>query len=477
MVEQIRAAILQALPSDWSTHGASPTMGSLYIAPAHIKALRLECSLVVGARGVGKSFWTAVLGSPELRSLLGQSIHELEQVDVHTGYGVAASADYPDASTFQSLLGLGHCALDIWKSVVLRWLAPSDDPQLPRSSWSDTVAWLKGHPEEVARQMLQANERLQSRGRRGLVVFDALDRVSDDWQVMDEAVRDLMRVALWLKSYPRLHVKVFLREDQFNRSLANFPDASKLLTTQIDLTWEQHELHGLLWQQLVNAPGAHGECMRQIFKNHVPSPLARTSQGSWMLPDSAQRDTPEQRALFEALAGPWMGRDKRRGVPYVWTVSHLADGRGQTSPRSFLAAIRQAAEDSAKKYPEHPLALHHESIKRGIQAASQIRVDEMAEDHPWVRKILKPLGGLNVPCEYESIVARWRAEFPSGPQNIEYVGLPPRHLEQGWNGIRDSLMRLGIFEFKKDGRIDMPDLYRVGFGLGRKGGVKPKASP
>jgi hypothetical protein len=25
----------------------------------------------------------------------------------------------------------------------------------------------------------------------------------------------------------------------------------------------------------------------------------------------------------------------------------------------------------------------------------------------------------------------------------------------------------------KDGRINMPDLYRVGFGLGRRGGVKP----
>jgi hypothetical protein len=25
----------------------------------------------------------------------------------------------------------------------------------------------------------------------------------------------------------------------------------------------------------------------------------------------------------------------------------------------------------------------------------------------------------------------------------------------------------------RDGRINMPDLYRVGFGLGRKGGVTP----
>lgn len=52
--------------------------------------------------------------------------------------------------------------------------------------------------------------------------------------------------------------------------------------------------------------------------------------------------------------------------------------------------------------------------------------------------------------------------------------MPPQHAERGWDGLRQDLIRLGIFETKKDGRIDMPDLYRVGFGLGRRGGVKPK---
>jgi hypothetical protein len=34
---------------------------------------------------------------------------------------------------------------------------------------------------------------------------------------------------------------------------------------------------------------------------------------------------------------------------------HLADGRKMTSPRSFLAAIRQAAEDSLNRDSEFPL--------------------------------------------------------------------------------------------------------------------------
>jgi hypothetical protein len=152
----------------------------------------------------------------------------------------------------------------------------------------------------------------------------------------------------------------------------------------------------------------------------------------------------------------------------------LADGRGQTSPRSFLAAIRHAAEDSAERHPGYDYALHFESIKRGIQKASEIRVQEMAEDYPWVPEILSALSGMNVPCDFEPVREQWQKKYPGGPQDIRSTRLPVQHIERGWDGVREDLQRLGLLETKKDGRIDMPDLYRVGFGLGRKGGVKPR---
>jgi hypothetical protein len=168
-----------------------------------------------------------------------------------------------------------------------------------------------------------------------------------------------------------------------------------------------------------------------------------------------------------------MGKDARRGVPYVWSVSHLADGHGWTSPRSFLAAIYGAAEDSENRYAEHPLALHYESIKRGIQKASQIRVEQVAEDDPWVPEVMAPLRDRNVPADYEVIRQQWDGAFPQGPADLHSEHLPPQHREKGWDGVRLDLERLGIFVTRKDKRVDMPDLYRVGFGLGRKGGVKP----
>jgi hypothetical protein len=472
-VTALREAILEA-PLETSNFGEAPQPSTLYVPPAHVKALRLESNLIVGARGVGKSFWTAALVSQELRTLLGSTVRELDRTQVRIGFSVKESVDdYPNADGFAQMLTSEIDPYDIWRAVVIRWLAAKLGEAIPSQRWSETVDWMKENPEDAGRLIRRAYGELEANNQHGLIIFDALDRTSNDWRVMDSIVRGLLRAALWLKSYPRLHAKVFLREDQFERTVIDFPDSSKLLATKAELIWARHDLHGLLWQRLINAPDEHGNLLRKIFCSvvgHLPGGYGRTYQ----LPDELKRESTPQRALFEALAGPWMGKDKRRGVPYTWSVGHLADGRGQTSPRSFLAAIRQAAEDSKERYVDYPLALHYESIKRGIQKASEIRVNEMAEDFPWVRIFLERLQGLNVPCEYDLVLERWHQAYPDGPAGAQTERLPPQHVERGWDGIRDDLIRLGVVELKKDGRIDMPDLYRVGFGLGRRGGVKPK---
>lgn len=471
----VREAIFRALPEDTSYSGIAPPLEHLYVPPTHLKALRPECQLVVGTRGVGKSVWTAALSDQALRQRLGSSIPQLDRAEVRIGFAERPELNhYPDAETFEHLMKLGSEPYSVWRTVITRWVAELVDRDIPRGSWRESVAWVEENPEEIAAIMTQASEWLGSQRKEGNILFDALDRLSSDWHIMDKIVRDLLRVALWLKPYPRLSSKIFLREDQLERTVTNFPDASKLLATRAELSWARHDLHGLLWQYLLNGPDEHGDVLRKVYTDTLG--IEPPQDGDRFFPsDEVKRETAAQRALFEALAGPWMGRDRRRGVPYIWTVGHLSDGQGRTSPRSFVAAIRQAAEDTAERYQDHRYALHFESIKRGVQKASEIRVSELAEDYPWVRAVLAPLNGLTVPVTFEAIQQRWEAKFPRGPQEANSVGrLPPQHAENGWVGVRDDLLTVGVFEERKDGRIDMPDLYRVGFGLGRKGGVKPQ---
>lgn len=460
--QELREAILEA-PLETSNFGEVPQPETLYLPPSHLKALRLDAHVVVGARGVGKSFWTSALQSESLRDLLGTAASELQGVDVRIGFGNKEDMNcYPNPDAFSQFLGGGGDPYDLWRAVVLRWVAQRQEVAIPIAKWAETVAWLKDEPEAAAKLMQQP------RNWRGLIVFDALDRTSNDWQRMDDIVRGVLRATLWLKSFPGLYAKVFLREDQAERTVFNFPDASKLVATKAELVWARHDLHGMLWQRFLNAPGVYGERMRTLCP-HVKH------DDVWHVATVMKSETEAQRGAFEKLAGPWMGRDKRRGVPYTWSVGHLADGRGLTSPRSFLAAIRQAAEDSNERYLQHEFALHYESIKRGIQKASEIRVQEMAEDYPWVPAVLSVLSGMNVPCDFEQIREQWTKSFPGGAEGMTSARLPAQHLDRGWPGVREDLQRLGLMETKKDGRVDMPDLYRVGFGLGRRGGVKPRS--
>lgn len=468
-VEKIRQSISDA-SLESSSFGDAPSPGQLYVPLSHIKALKLASHVVVGGRGVGKSFWTSVLRSKDLRDTMQEYVPELQGLDISIGFSnVEAIHQYPNEDTFQLLLNNSYEPYDIWRAVIIRWIASQSGKAIPNHDWPSTIDWLKKQPEDAAKVMSFP------RDWDGLIVFDALDRTSDDWQRMDDIVRGLLRAVLWLKSYKGLYAKVFLREDQAERTVFNFPDASKILATKAELIWGRHDLHGLLWQRLINAPDEAGKLLRKICEE-VTQQSVQFTRGSYQLSAEMKRESESQRKAFEMLAGPWMGKDKRRGVPYTWSVNHLADGRSQTSPRSFLAAISQAVEDSLSRYPQHDFALHYESLKRGIQKASEIRVTEVAEDYPWVPDVLSTLKGLNVPSDYELVEQRWTERYPKGPQQVNSSRLPAQHAQRGWSGIKEDLESLGLIETKKDGRIDMPDLYRVGFGLGRKGGVKPKSN-
>lgn len=472
--QEIRQAIQEA-PFELDNTGDTPKLGTLYIPLAHRKALTREAVLVIGARGVGKSFWTAALGVPALRLQIGMTVPELVNTTIQIGHAARPNLQsYPDPDIFKALLSAGYEPYSVWRAVVLRWLARITARQVPSNSWDDTVKWVEQNPELFAQIVETANQKLFNDKEFGLIVFDALDRTSHDWGTMNRIVRDLLRVALWLRDFSRVRAKIFLRPDQMERTVTSFPDASKITSTRADLTWDRHDLHAMLWQRLINAPGTHGACLRSVVTSILPPSDALIKHESyWSLPAILTWDSLYQRRLFEALAGDKMGKDARRGIPYVWSVGHLADGHGWTSPRSFLAAIMGAADDSAQRYADYPLALHYESLKRGILKASQIRVDQVMEDDPWVLAAMQPLRGINVPCDFETISHAWEEAFPGGAGAIPSARLPPQHTES-WDGVRKDLERLGILVNRKDKRIDVPDLYRVGFGLGRRGGVAPR---
>ena len=456
-----------------------PTPAGLFTPPSHIRALRPQTLLVIGARGTGKTFWTQALEQESIRKMLEQDLPELADVRVIIGYTNRNEPDdYPDSRQFSSLLKK-YDAADIWRTILWRALAaqPEAAPFCPfvARSWEEDVAAAAQSPEAVNRFLFAANKALAAAGMRLLVLFDALDRVAETWNDIDALTTALLRTTLQLSTYSHIKGKIFLREDHCNRLAFTFPDASKLFATRVELSWKRAELYGLLWKRLCNVAGEGGKVLRDVFAQHLPGGLVEKDD-FWLFSRTAELTDDTLRPIFHALTGPFMGRGKRRGIPYIWTVGHLADARQQTSPRSFLVAIRRACDDSRENHSRAEYAIHYESIKVGVQAASEIRVSEMQEDNPWAEDLLTLLKGVTVPCPFEDVQALWEKRYPQGPKELvakHPLHTPPEFASQRWQDVREQLERLGFCMTLGDGRFNMPDLYRVGFRLGRKGGVKP----
>ena len=483
MTHAIDAAVarsaIQALP-DGTSHGEDPAPEQVYLPRSHLKALDPDNLLVIGMRGAGKTFWWSALQNPAIRRLLGQQDERLgwsERAEVRIGFGVRPAPDqYPSKDVLRSLTTAGVEPRIIWRTVQAWQIAPNGHALRQCGSWPDRVNYVDRAPEAIDRLFLNRDAELDSAGVYFLILFDALDRSADDWKDMSRAIRGLVQTALDMRSYRRLRVKVFLRSDQFNEAeIADFPDGSKVLSSTVELGWPRHELYGLLWHWLVN--GQNGVSFRQFLQRGDWPGVEVDGRSVVSVPRELIFHEELQRRKFNEVAGPWMGTDRRRGFPYTWIPNHLADTEGRVSPRSFLAALQTAADDTADRYPNHKNALHYDSIRRGVQSASRIRVREVQEDYPWVHRVLSPLQGMVVPCGFDDLAERWEnervVERLAAEANQDEVRLPPRHIGQGAVGVREALEALGIFLRMSDRRVNIPDVFRVGYGLGRKGGVKP----
>lgn len=496
--QELRTLVLNAIPAESNTEqDAPPPAHQFYVPKSHARALNLNIPVVVGSRGTGKSFWWRALQSPEHRALIERFAPDTRikgNTRVRPGFGARPDMErHPSYDVLSQLRSQGRTEREIWKTVMV-WAALEFNEGLPRvADWSEKVAWAVANPEAVDRMLQSADQELQSSDQDLLVVFDSLDRAASDWDVLFRHVEGLLQVALEFRAYRRIRAKVFLRTDQFaDGRIGRFPDASKVIASKVDLRWLTTELYALLWQLLANHQGQGADFRELVFQkvvNRQGLDESLESPDVWPLPAATQFDPKTQETLFHALTGPWMGDSPRRGFPYTWLPTHLADAHGEVTPRSFLIALHTAAEDSFTHHVEHGFALHYRSLHAGVQKASSIRKDEIREHH-WVPIVIAALTGqLEVPFTLEEVENRWstegtlaalvrhRQEELSAGRAIgdgEQPWLLPSRLAQGAAGVVDDLVRLGVFRRMATGRIDVPDVYRLAFGLAKRGGVPLK---
>ncbi|WP_030884884.1 hypothetical protein [Streptomyces sp. NRRL S-1868] len=481
---EYRDLLSAALEEAMSADARRPTTHTLFTPDSHRAALYVDNVVVQGGRGVGKTFWYWSLLDEELRGLAADEyrLNRLRKLRVAPGYGFAMRSEcYPGPMTLRGLLEAGEDPYDIWYTVLLTALGQPD--LRGRTEWADKIAWVRAHPGPAERTIEQADRQAYEENLVHLLLFDALEHLQGDRGETDRLVGGILRLALQMRFSSRnIRLKVFVRPDMFEAARHHFADASKLSAYSAELKWTQPDLYGLLFHYLGNEGGEEVEDKARRFREITGGWLPESDGRRLAQPPLLSRDENEQKRLFEEIADPFMGNNVRRGKTYRWLPNHLMDGHGQVSPRSFLQALSTATEVTRARHPEHDRALHHDGIRAGVQTASALRVDQVSEDTPWVRFAVEPLAGYQVPVAQSTVLNAWKeVDLPSTladesaryeqadiPENVRTGPRHPKDLPR----LITELIELGVMTVpRSDGRLDLPDVYRIAFGLGRKGGV------
>lgn len=461
---------------------APPKKSTLYVPTGHIKALNLSSSIVVGMRGSGKSYWTAVLASEDHRRYIAKAarIPDLESATVSIGFALdPSSEEFPSASTLADLLSNGVDACDIWYTVLLRHALTMMNKPFPcAGGWAERVNWFAANRTRALELLAECDRDISASGRNLVVLFDALDRLATNWESIRTYLRSLLIICLECRSRRSIRLKVFLRPDmEEDEAIWDFVDSSKLRQSVVELVWRPVDLFGLVLLNLANNSSMGSEFRSELAR--VVNVEWVEQSGAYLLPRGLANGEQPTRSIIEAFSGPWMGTSAKRGYVYTWIPTHLADAKSRLSPRSFLLAYRAAAEWTEAHEPDHDHALHFRGIQQGVAEASEIRVSEISEDYPWVKRLLEAARGLTVPCAATDITNAWPKKLLDDIRNVANAKLPPRRfntdpVRRGKSeALIEDLVELAVLYRTDDDRLNIPDIFRVGFGIKRLGGVRP----
>ncbi len=463
--------VLKAIPRDQASSIATPPADEdiLYL-PSHASVLDPSVALVIGNRGMGKTFWASALVDPTTRKFISER--------GKVSRTVASLKDFIVSFAFadrQGVMGVSsnHIATyrkfepeNYWRAVLIEKIAEAIN-----TSGVPSFKEMLADTEKALKTLADLDQQLTQAKTPILVLFDQLDQMADNWESIQRSTKGILRLALACKSYRSIKVKIFMRPDQAaDEHLFRFADASKVTGPAASLRWFAVDLFALMFKRLWNDRNS-----REVMeRNFLGITTDRLVDG---VPMRLLTNSELQRICFERIAGEAMGSSTKRGKPYTWLITHLADGKQQISPRSFLTALRVSAEGSDIR---DGLAIDYKGIQDGVTEASNARHSELQEDYPWIKSALEPLRGQAVPAPQEDFYEIWRrlkvpegilSEYVDSRAPLEISRADPEGLPQA---LERSLVQLGVFEDRDDGRVNVPDIFRISAGLKRKGGVPPQ---
>ena len=289
------------------------------------------------------------------------------------------------------------------------------------------------------------NRALDNAGYTIWVLLDRLDvAFADSHELEANAIRALIRVYGDLRSFGRLSLKIFLREDIWKRvTETGLREASHITRYEV-MNWTRPMLLNLI--------------LRRVLSNEVLNQALNIDK------DEILSDAARQNELFARVFPPQVEQGPRKAATFDWMVGRCADASGNTTPRELIHLLNTIRDEEIRRLErgENPAPgeqLFDRSVfKLALPRVSETRLNTyLFAEYPAERPFLEKLVGEKTEQTPESLASIWR------------VGR-----EEAINKAQD-LVEIGFFQIRgtrTEPTFWVPFLYRDGLNLvqGRAGG-------
>jgi hypothetical protein len=265
-----------------------------------------------------------------------------------------------------------------------------------------------------------------------LSIWMVLDRLDEAFQGFPSseipALRALLRTYLDLQAFPRLRLKLFLRNDLFARIIeGGFVNLTHVYAKKIDIVWDEEDLFDLL--------------IRRFREN--PAFLERIGVAGGPDDDVFYGTFPEK-----------VDAGSRKPTTRVWMMGRIRDGNGVRPPRNLIDLAKKAQEEQLRREDRRPTeysagqpVISSDALKKGLARLSAQRVQDT---------LLAEAG------DYAGLVERFRSGKAEHNMETlaERLGMKESEIEPS---IR-ILVDLGFLE-QVGATYKIPMLYRDGLDI------------
>lgn len=255
---------------------------------------------------------------------------------------------------------------------------------------------------------------LENNGVSLWIIIDRLDVAFKESEELEtNALRALFQAYLDLSNYKSINIKIFLRNDIWNKITANgFREASHI-TKYLNLSWSKETLLNLLVRRILDS--------KTLVKKYG------------LNKEYILSDIKAQEELFYRLFPAQIDLGAKKSTTLDWVLTRTRDGKGINTPRELIQLFTHARTIELKKQEtginnlENDEIISRQSIKEAVNLVSKQRTEQtIYAEFPELKIYIELLRGEKAEQTMSSLSRKWdtnELETFKIAKQLERIGL------------------------------------------------------